>query len=85
MIALVSIFLKWATRIREIIRFLLAVKKHNFLRTSPAEARNALIRMPAEMKRNGCRRETLKKRRDKCRCRGICSLSNTHEDARAHR
>lgn len=35
------------------MRFLLAVRKHNFLRTSPAEARNALIRMPAEMKRDG--------------------------------
>lgn len=31
----------------------MAVKKHNFLRTSPAEARNTLIRMPAEMKRDG--------------------------------
>lgn len=31
----------------------MAVRKHNFLRTSPAEAHNALIRMPAEMKRNG--------------------------------
>lgn len=52
-IVLVSIFSKWATWIREIIRFLLAVRKHNFLRTSPGEAHNALIRMPAEMKRNG--------------------------------
>lgn len=31
----------------------MAVRKHNFLRTSPAEAHNALIRMPAEMKRDG--------------------------------
>ena len=37
----------------EIIRFLLAVKKHNFLRTSPCEAHNTMIRMPAEMRRNG--------------------------------
>lgn len=37
----------------EIIRFLLAVRIHNFLRTSPAEARKVLIRMPAEMIRDG--------------------------------
>lgn len=77
MIALVSIFLKWPTWIREIIQFLLAVRKHNFLRTSPAEARNALIRMPAEMKRDGASVKTLEELQDKYRCPGICSPSNT--------
>lgn len=80
-IALVSIFFfKWATWIGEIIQFLLAVKKHNFLRTSPAEARNALIRMPAEMKRDGAGLKTQEEQRDKHRCPGIWSPSNTQGD-----
>lgn len=65
---------------REIIQFLLAVRKHNFQRTSPAEARNALIRMPAEMKRDGTGVKRQKEKQDQYRCPGICSPSEGHED-----
>lgn len=62
----------------------MAVRKHNFLRTSPAEARNALIRMPAEMKRDGAGVKTLEEQQDKYRCPGICSPSNTQADQHMH-
>ena len=63
----------------------MAVRKHNFLRTSPAEARNALIRMPAEMKRDGAAGvKTQEEQQDKHRCPRICSPSNTQEDQHMH-
>lgn len=62
------------------MRFLLAVRKHNFLRTSPAEAHNALIRMPAEMKRDGADVKMREEQEDKHRCPGICSPSKTQVD-----
>lgn len=53
------------------------------MRTSPAEAHNALIRMPAEMKRDdGAAVKTQERQQDKHRCPGICSPSNTQGSTR---
>lgn len=63
----------------------MAVRKHNFLRTSPAEARNTLIRMPAEMKRDGGGVKRRERSRTSTDALGLLSLKHTRTAARTNK